>query len=304
MRYITDAEAAAALTMQDAIDALKAGFATWNDAGTANGPRQRIAAPGLALNTMSAIYTSGNVFGTRAYFPHGENIGGHTFIYGEDRSLLCAVETDTIGRIRTGAISALATDVLTPPDASHLAIIGSGVQAYNQVAAIAAIRPLTKVTVFSPTEARRYAFRQRIETDFGVAATASNDAEACVSGAQIVVTATRSSTPVLQRHWLAPGVHVNAIGANALSRRELDDETVLAADLCVADDRAQARMEAAEYAGPVADGHMAWDDVLELGTLVSQPADYGPRNLTVFKSLGIALGDIILAALVFDRAGA
>lgn len=304
MRYITDAEAAAALTMQEAIDALKVGFATWNDAGTANGPRQRIVAPGLALNTMSAIYTSGNIFGTRAYFPHGENIGGHTFIYGEDRSLLCGVETDTIGRIRTGAISALATDVLTPPDAGHLAILGSGVQAYYQVAAIATIRPLTRVTVFSPTEASRQAFRQRIETDFGIATTDFEDARECVEDAQIVVTATRSSTPVLWRDWLAPGVHVNAIGANALSRRELDDETVLAADLCVADDRAQAKMEAAEYAGLVADGRMAWDDVLELGTLVARPADYGPRNLTVFKSLGIALGDIILAALVYEKANA
>jgi alanine dehydrogenase len=301
MRYITDAEVAGAVSIREAIDALRIGFAAWREPGNANGSRQRISVPGHSLNTMSAINGSGGVFGVKCYFPHGTNLGGHVLLYGRDNSLVCAIEADVLGRLRTGAVSAVATEILAQPDAQHLAVIGSGIQAYNQVAAIAEVRPLKTVSVFSPTPERRRAFCERLEADLGISARNTASAQECVRNAQIVVTATRSSEPVIRRDWLAPGIHVNAVGANALSRRELDDETVLSAALLVVDDLPQAKLEAAEYATLAEHGRLNWGDVLDLGTLVSDSGRYGPRSLTVFKSLGIAFADIVLAKLVHEK---
>lgn len=300
MIYINNSDVSRALFMEDAITALRLGFSEWTAKRSKNGLRQRIAAGGRTLNVMSAIHGEGGVFGVKAYFPNGENIGGHTLLYADDGKLLAVIEADILGRLRTGAVSAIATDLLAAPDARLLAVIGSGIQAFAQVSAVKSVRPIGQVVVYSPTAAKCCAFCKKIESELGVAARDAPSAETCVEGAGIVVTATKSPHPVLRREWLADGVHINAIGANALARRELDDETVLSAEIRVVDDRAQAMIEAAEYASLVQAGKLVWDDIVELGTLVATGELYKPRRLSVFKSLGIAFTDVVLGKRVFE----
>jgi alanine dehydrogenase len=124
-----------------------------------------------------------------------------------------------------------------------------------------------------------------------------------VAGADIVVTATTSATPVLMHGWLSPGAHVNAMGANAATRRELDPQIVLRASLVVTDDVAQAKLEAAEFIDLAIAGRLDWAHVVPLHQMVAAPPrQRDPDAITLFKSLGIGLEDLAIASLVYDRA--
>jgi ornithine cyclodeaminase/alanine dehydrogenase-like protein (mu-crystallin family) len=122
--------------------------------------------------------------------------------------------------------------------------------------------------------------------------------------ADVVITITKSAEPVLRANWLKSGVHVNAAGANAASRREVDAETVLRATVRATDHLAQAQVEASEYRDLVAAGRLKWLDVVELGDILTEkvPGRRGPADITLFKSLGIALEDIAFADLIIRRA--
>ncbi|MGB6321247.1 MAG: hypothetical protein WBF64_06925, partial [Xanthobacteraceae bacterium] len=139
-----------------------------------------------------------------------------------------------------------------------------------------------------------------------VAAAPAASAEAAVAEADIVIAITKSAEPVLRANWLKSGVHVNAAGANAATRREVDTETVLRATVRATDHVAQAKEEAAEYRDLVAAGRLKWQDIVELGDVMTgkAPGRRGPADTTLFKSLGIALEDIAFADLICRRAAA
>ncbi len=137
-----------------------------------------------------------------------------------------------------------------------------------------------------------------------MAAQPAASAEAAIGDADVVITITKSAEPVLRANWLKSGVHVNAAGANAAERREIDAETVLRATVRATDHLAQARLEAGEYRDLVAAGRLKWQDVVELGDILTEkaPGRRGPADITLFKSLGIALEDIAFADLIVRRA--
>jgi ornithine cyclodeaminase/alanine dehydrogenase-like protein (mu-crystallin family) len=128
--------------------------------------------------------------------------------------------------------------------------------------------------------------------------------EAALGDADVVITITKSAEPVLRANWLKSGVHVNAAGANAASRREVDAETVMRSTVRATDHLAQAQVEAGEYCDLVAAGRLKWRDVVELGDVLTEkaPGRRGPADITLFKSLGIALEDIAFADLIVRRA--
>ncbi len=166
------------------------------------------------------------------------------------------------------------------------------------------MRPIAGVRVFSRSPERRDAFARRIEDKLGVEARPCPSGEACVAGADVVVTITKSAEPVCRAEWLADGAHVNAAGANAANRRELDHATVLRARVQVTDDRRQAQAEAAEFIDLAAEGRLDWASVHELGDIVTGrvAGRRAPADVTLFKSLGIALEDIAFAQLAYRRA--
>jgi ornithine cyclodeaminase/alanine dehydrogenase-like protein (mu-crystallin family) len=299
--FLTEEDVRPLVTMGDAIAALEAAFATWGEPGTANLPRQRAPLPPRAFNLMGAAYAAGGVFGLKAYVDPTY----HVLLYSaRDHRLLAVIEALYLSQLRTGAASGLATKLLARADANVLAVIGAGKQAFTQVAAVAAVRPIRAVRVFSPTPGRREAFARTIEERLGVEAFARDSAEACLRDADVAVTITKATEPVCRSEWLADGLHLNAAGANARNRRELDDATVLRAAVRVTDDRAQARGEAAEFIDLAGKGLLDWGAVHELGDMVA--GRVGGRSsgadLTLFKSLGIALEDIAIARLAYERA--
>jgi ornithine cyclodeaminase/alanine dehydrogenase-like protein (mu-crystallin family) len=192
-----------------------------------------------------------------------------------------------ITEMRTAAASAVATDLLARRDAAVLAILGSGVQAGSHLEALRLVRTFREVRVWSPHTAGAFATRH------GVHAAAT--AEQAVRGADVIVVATSATAPVLRGAWLAPGAHVNAVGACRPDWRELDDDAVRRARLYV-DSRAAATKEAGDVIA-------AGEPFAELGEVVAgtRPGRQSPDEITLFKSVGVAVEDVVTADLVYRR---
>jgi alanine dehydrogenase len=302
--YLTEADVQRLVKVKDAVATLELLFETWADVGTVNLPRQRARIGKGNFNLMGAAWGAGEVFGLKAYFGAA---GGrfHVVLYSSrDGSLKAMIEADHLGRMRTGAASGLATKLLANPEARVLGVIGAGRQALTQVAAVCAVRKIETVCVFARTAEHRETFAKQVERSLRIAAQPVTSAEAAVGDADVVITITKSAEPVLRANWLKSGVHVNAAGANAAERREIDAETVLRATVRATDHLAQARLEAGEYRDLVAAGRLKWQDVVELGDILTEkaPGRRGPADITLFKSLGIALEDIAFADLIVRRA--
>jgi ornithine cyclodeaminase/alanine dehydrogenase-like protein (mu-crystallin family) len=230
---------------------------------------------------------------------------GAVLLFEADTGRLSAlIDGASITAIRTAAVSGLATDLLSRRDARELAILGAGVQARTHLEAIAAVRPLQRVRIWSRTldHARSVATEESARYDFPVDAVANP--EAAVRGADIIATVTASSEPVLRHVWLKAGAHINAVGASIPTSRELDSDTVAAARLFV-DRRESALNEAGDVLIPIKEGAITADHIqAELGEVVTgdRPGRQSPDDLTLFKSLGIAVEDVASASYVAHRA--
>ena len=193
-----------------------------------------------------------------------------------------------ITEMRTAAASAVATDLLARRDTGVLAIIGSGVQAASHLEALSIVRKFNKVRVWSPRNAKAFAETHGVQ--------AASTAEEAVRGADVIVVATSSMTPVLEGKWLSPGAHINAVGANRPTWRELDDDALAAAKMFV-DSREAAMVESGDV---IAAGQI----FAEVGEVVAGvlPGRESEEEITLFKSLGAAVEDIAAADLVYRKA--
>ncbi len=208
---------------------------------------------------------------------------------------------------RTGAASGLATDLLARPDAERLALIGAGAQARTQLLAVCAVRPIRRVRIYSrtPERARRFVEEMRgqegVPEDIALAPTP----EAAVAEADVVCTATNAATPVFDGRALRPGTHINAIGSFTLGMRELDEETFRRASRVVVDSRTAALTEAGEVVWAIRQGILREQDLIELGEIAAgrQPGRQGPEEITLFKSVGLAVQDLVAARWVLAAAG-
>lgn len=224
--------------------------------------------------------------------------GTVTLFDGETGEVRALMNASAITAIRTAAVSAVATRLLAREDARDLAILGAGVQARTHLEALRLVRDFERVRVYSPTAEHARALAQ----EGGAEAVAS--AEEAVRGADVVVTATNSVEPVLQREWLNQGAHVNAIGGRPPQMMELDPETIAAAAFYV-DRRESAEAEAGDYRSAVAEGAIGPDHIRgEIGEVLigAAPGRSSPDELTIFRSLGLAVEDLAAAEYVVRRA--
>ena len=218
---------------------------------------------------------------------------------GELRALMNA---SAVTAIRTAAVSAVATRALAREDAGDVAILGSSVQARSHLAAMALVRPLRRIRVASRRLERARAFADDMGGRFAVEVMAT--AEEAVRGADLVVTATSAAEPVIRREWIAPGTHLNVVGASLPDRREVDGATMAAARVFV-DRRESAENEAGDYLMAVREGAIPPDHIrAEVGDVLigTAPGRTGQDEITLFKSLGLAVEDLWSAAYVYERA--
>jgi len=197
---------------------------------------------------------------------------------------LAIMDGRLITEMRTAAVSAAATKLLTGPDAKVLAILGSGVQAHSHIEALRVVRKFKEIRVWSPT--REHA--ERFAKEIGATATSAEEA---VRDADVIVTATNSTTPVLKGSWLKPGCHVNAIGACRPDWRELDDEAM--SNVVFADSHEGAMKESGDV---ILSGTKIY---AELGEALAGTVPSRANETTIFKSLGMAVEDIAAALLVY-----
>jgi ornithine cyclodeaminase/alanine dehydrogenase-like protein (mu-crystallin family) len=222
----------------------------------------------------------------------------------ETGALQALIEADHLGRIRTGAASGIATRFLARADAARVGLIGAGRQARTQLEGVAQVRKITAARVFSRTEASRREFCREMSDKLKMEVEPVESAEAAVRFGDIVITATPSNQPLVRTEWLRAGTHVNAVGANKATRREMDDAMLARAGVIAVDMLEQAQKEAGDLIQGLPALQRGWESVVELCEIVAgaRPGRTTNDEITIFKSSGIALWDVASAGFIYRRA--
>jgi ornithine cyclodeaminase len=238
--------------------------------------------------------------------PYDSHIGVVLLFEAENGRLLAIADASSITAIRTAAVSGLATRLLANPDAGDLALLGAGVLALPHMDAMCSVRPIRRVRVWSRSAQRANDFARRARARHDTEVVVCESTNDAAEGADIICTITASRTPVLSGSWIAPGAHVNAVGASIRSARELDTAAVRTARLFV-DRRESAMSEAGDFLIPRSEG--AIDDTHirgEIGELLrgSVAGRTARDDITLFKSLGLAVEDVAAVRHVYEKARA
>lgn len=305
--FLREADVKSLLTMDITLAALDAAFREWAAGRAANQPRRRVA-DGAVLAMMSAALPSKGLMGFKAYTHSKAGARFWVCLFdasnGRPRAM---IEADWLGRMRTGAVSGLATKYLARQDASVLTVIGAGTQALTQVLAVAAVRSLREIRVFSRDPTHRDAFVEQLTASLPGAGgiRAAGSLPEAVEGVEILTTITTAARPVFPGEWLQAGVHLNVCGSNYPDRREVDGRTVARADVVVADDADAARVEAGDLLLAEREGQLNWARVHSLRDVVAgSTGGRQPNDVTLFKSVGLALEDVAAGAAVLELAEA
>lgn len=271
-----------------------------------------------AFTTMPAILGTGTGASLGAkvitVFPGNDatqfdaHIGVVLLFDAEFGTLLAIADASSITAIRTSAVSGLATRLLAREDARSVAMLGAGVLAMPHLEAMCAVRPIERVTVWSrsgtASGSRAHIFATRARNAFGIAVTVCDSVKQAVADADVVCTITSSRAPVLEGEWLRPGTHVNAVGASLRTARELDTAAVVGARL-FGDRRESVLAESGDVVIPIAEGAITESHVLgEIGELVTGRVigRTSPTDITLFKSLGLAVEDVAALRYIHTRA--
>lgn len=316
LRILTADDVRQALPMDQAVEAMKTAYADLS-AGAADIPqrlRLQLADQSAVVLLMPAIVRARAEMAVKVVsVVPGNRLRKIPTIHAlvlalnpETGEPIALLEGSTLTAIRTGAGSGAATDVLARPGAARAAIIGSGVQARTQLEAMCAVRPIHSVRAYSPTPDHRHLFANQMKDIAGMPADiqAADSAEAAVEAADIICTATTSQTPVFDGQALTNGAHINAVGSFQPQMEELD-LTTIRRSLIVVDSRQAALQEAGELIGPLERGQIGPDKIhAEIGEILNGEAEgrTSADQITLFKSVGIAVQDAAAAALAIANA--
>ncbi len=271
-----------------------------------NYPRtHNYAGAGRYIATMQAVAYSLGVFGFKTYTIVPGRQCYFVYLYSlETGSLLAILEANTLGQYRTGAATGVSVKYLSRENSSSVAIIGSGFQARTQLEAACKVRSLRSVKVFSPNRSNRSSFAEEMSRHLEINVRPVNSPSLALEASDIIITITSSNTPVFSNCDLEPGVHIAAVGGANPYVREIEVDVLKKADLIVADDVAQLKYESGEFLKPVHTGEILWEQIQELWEVVGgvNPGRTNADDVTIFKSLGMALWDIAIAKVVYDKA--
>jgi alanine dehydrogenase len=287
------------LTMPLAIDLVERVHKEYSAGHAIDVPRERTRLPKSSLHILQGAVPSAGVFGYKAYTASREGIRFIVYAFNAERGNLEAiVEANFLGMIRTGAAGGVAAKVLARPDARVAGVFGAGWQAQGQIEALAAVRTLDQVKVYSRKADKLAAFCKRMGDRLGVEVVPAASAREAVRGSDILVTITTSATPVFEGDWVEPGQHITAAGSNSLLRQEIDEATVRKCSPIVVDSRATALKEAGDLLPPLEKGRLHAGMLAEIGEVMNgtRAGRTMPEQVTLFESQGMAIQDLVIAA--------
>ena len=308
MIHITEQQVREALPMSKAIELVEEAFRRLDGNKAVNHPRRRVVMENrTVLHYMAAGDNESGYLGTKVYATSRR--GAHFMVLlfeAATSSLLATIEADALGQIRTGAASGVATRHMSRADAATLAMIGTGYQAETQLEAVANVRELSRVRVYSRSPERRAAFAEKMAARLQLTIEPAETAAAAVAAADIISTVTNAREPVLEGSWLAAGCHINAAGSNHAKRREIDSQAVERAAVIAADSVEQARIEAGDLIRAAEEGRLDWSRVRELSSIVAGRAAgrTDDSDITLFESQGLAVEDIAVAGYIYEQVSA
>lgn len=299
--FLDDTSVAGLLDMPSCIQALEEAFKEKAEGFAANQPRRRVPFQGRRFMMM---FGSMDRKGYLAFKAYGVGKGQDVMLYKADEGIVCFLRSRSLGQIRTGAASGLATKYMARPDASRLGCFGTGHQAETQILAISKVRKLQSIHVYGRDAQKRKAFAEKMTKLLGQEVRPVESPEDAVKGRDIIVTITNAQQPVFEGKLVEPGTHINAAGANTRIYRELDETAVIRAGTIATDDIEGAKIECGDLCWPVDRGTLAWEKVYELAPIVAgmMAGRRSPEEITLFESQGIALEDVAAAALIYERA--
>ncbi len=297
--FLRESDVESLLTMPLALQLVERVHREYSTGQAIDVPRERSRLPRAALHILQGAVPSANVLGYKAYTSSREGVRFLVYGFNAERGNLdVVVEANRLGMMRTGAAGGVAAKWLARPDASVAGIFGSGWQAEGQLEALAAVRKLGRVKVYSRNAEKLAKFCQKMAAKLGVEVVPAASAEETVRGSHIVVTITTSATPVFSGDWLEPGTHVNAAGSNSLLRQEIDETTVRKCSPVVVDSRPSAIKEAGDLLPALEKGRLHAGALVELGEVIAgtRAGRTSPDQTTLFESQGMAMQDLIIAA--------
>ena len=303
--WITEADVAQLVSIVAAIDAVERALLLEARGDAQNMLKTHVGwGGGNGLHALGAAVPASGFVGTKTW-AHTE--GGATPLLilfdAATGALRAVIEAFVLGQLRTGAVSGVATRALAAKGAAELAIIGTGKQMLSQVAAVAMVRPLQRVRVFSPNAAHRTRAVQCLQESLDVDAMEAPSVRAAVEGAPIVTLATRAREPFLTADMVARGTHINAIGAITPERAEFADDLFVRCDRVVADSVAAACKLSREFIDHYGNDEDAWRRVTPLSTIVAERARRpAGADVTLFKAMGMGIADLALGIEVYERA--
>ena len=295
--WIAEAEVAAAMTLPDAIAALERALA-WEAGGDAtNLPKTHLmVAANDAMHAIGAAAAGAGICGTKTWV----NVGGRSqtvlvLFSLEDGRLRAVVEATALGQMRTAAMTGVGTARLAAEDARSLALIGTGKQALPNAAACAAVRDIEEIRVHSRREEARAALARRIEDELEIRAVPAASAAEAAAGAGIVTAITNATEPFLDAAMLAPGAHLNAMGAIVPVRVEFAQDVFERCGVVAVDTMEGVRALSAEFRARYGDDDAAWEEVRPISRLIAENARRPEGcDLTLFKAVGMGLSDLAL----------
>ena len=303
--WLTDGDVERLLTVEEAVPVVEA-VLKQQAAGTAtNLPRRHtIAGPGVMLAHMTAALHEQGVFGFKVYSIVDGKYQFFVLLYSvATGDLLAVIEANQLGRRRTGAASGVSAKYMAREDSAEVGILGSGFQAGAQLEAICSVRPIERVRVYSCNPENRNGFARRMTETLSIEVVAADEPRAVVESADILVTISNSCTPVFDGEWLRAGTHICAVGGANEYVTELDDATIQRADFIAVDSITQAKIECGELLMPASRGLILWEQVSELWQVVGgeKAGRRSAEDITLFKSLGMAMWDLAAAKVVYER---
>ncbi len=302
--WLTEAQVASLVDLNDAMVALRTGFVEEAEGRAKTVDKALGQWPGGAMHALGSMSPGQHYAGFKTWV-HTDR--GATAIFSlfdtRDGQLLAVLEAATLGQIRTSAVSGLAADVLAAPAADEMALVGTGAQALTQVAAVAAVRPLRRLRVYSPTAEKRAAFVNKARAQFDFEVIDVPSLADAVRDAPIVTVITRASVPFLDADLLSPGVLLIAAGAILPANAECLPNVLERSTGIFVDSLRNAQLNSRELREHFGESEERWRAVRTLGTLLSEgnalPAE---RDITLFKPMGTGLSDLSVAIMAYERA--